>query len=312
VSGKQPSKVAAEQEEAQASPYASTTGQVFTGSAWLDLHFEACRREYEAMLRLVPIEPGWRVLDAGCGSGSYLPLLADLVGPTGSIDALDLAEDNVVAVRERLVDWHIGCPVEVRRGGVTALPYSNETFDAVWCANTLQYLSADDWRAALAEFRRVVRPGGIVGIKDVDMQLVRLYPVDQFLVAHLSEASLRGDGVAVESRGSLRGRELRRWLERAGMVDVWQRTMLIERWAPLQPVERRFWGDWLASLGRIAAQRGVPAADLSVWQALQDPGSPDNVLNQPDFYGCEGQVVAVGRVPLGAEAAGRLPLRSSV
>ncbi|HEY7908831.1 MAG TPA: hypothetical protein VIC60_08140, partial [Thermomicrobiales bacterium] len=54
--------------------YASSTGQLMTGSEWLDVHFEASRPEYEAMLRSVGLQPGWHVLDAGSGSGSYLPL----------------------------------------------------------------------------------------------------------------------------------------------------------------------------------------------------------------------------------------------
>ena len=60
--------------------HASSTGQALTASGWLDTHFEACRPEYEAMLDSVGIEPGWRVLDAGCGSGTYLPLLTKLEG----------------------------------------------------------------------------------------------------------------------------------------------------------------------------------------------------------------------------------------
>lgn len=71
-------------------------------AGWLDVHYEACRPEYEALLRAVGLQPGWRVLDAGCGGGSYLPLLAALVGPAGRVDAVDLAPDNVAAVRARL------------------------------------------------------------------------------------------------------------------------------------------------------------------------------------------------------------------
>ena len=282
------------------SNHASSTGQALTGAGWLDTHFEACRPEYEEMLSSVGIEPGWRVLDAGCGSGSYLSVLASIVGPLGSVHALDLASDNVALVEERFaVSRILPCLAQVRVGDLTSLPYPDDHFDAVWCANATQYLGDDEMEFALAEFRRVARPGGVVAVKDVDMTLTRLYPADPFLVSHLCEASLRYEPADNHSRGSLRGRELRRWLERSGLAQVRQWTTLIERWAPLQPVERQFFGEWLDHLAGLAEERGCSEADLVAWRSVRDPIAPDYLLDHPEFYACEGQVVAVGYVPGG-------------
>lgn len=277
--------------------HASSTGQVLATVQWLDAHFDACRPEYEAMLRSVGIQPGWRVLDGACGVGSFLPLMAELVGPSGEIVALDLAPENVAVVEARLASWALGCPLIPNAGSLTILPYPDGHFDAAWAANVLQYFSDAELPGVLAELRRVVRPGGLVAVKDVDMQLVRLSPADPFLVSHLCEASIRGPDVTVQSLGSLRGRELRRWLERSGLENAWQRTTLIERWAPLAPAERRFWGEWLGYLAELAEVRGVPQADLETWRAIRDPSAPDHLLDHPELYACEGQVVAVGQVP---------------
>jgi ubiquinone/menaquinone biosynthesis C-methylase UbiE len=281
------------------SKHASSTGQALTGAGWLDAHVEACRPEYEAMLSSVGIEPGWRLLDAGCGSGSYLPLLAELVGRSGYVAAVDLASDNIALVEKRLAGWDLPCPVEARTASLEALPYPDDAFDAVWCANTTLHFGNEELPSVLAELRRVVRPGGLVAVKDLDTNLLRLYPADPFLIFHLSEAGLRAERGTAESIGSLRGRELRRWLERSGLTEVWQRTTLIERWAPLRTVERQFFGDWLAYLAGLAEERGVPEADLTVWRSVRDPDAPDHLLDHPEFYACEGQVVAVGRVPGG-------------
>ena len=148
----------------------------------------------------------------------------------------------------------------------------------------------------------MARPGRVVTVKDLNRNLCRFYPADPFLVFHLSESGLSGlraERETAESMGSLRGRELRRWLERSGLIEVWQRTTLIERWAPLRPVERQFFGDWLAYLAGLAEERGVPKADLVAWRSVRDPHAPDYLLDHPEFYACEGQVVAVGRVPGG-------------
>jgi ubiquinone/menaquinone biosynthesis C-methylase UbiE len=280
----------------EAARHTSSTGQVLTDAGWLDGHFEACRPEYTAMLASVGIGAGWHVLDAGCGSGSYLPLLAGHVGPTGCLAAIDLAATNIAAVQARRTAWRLPCPLEAQVGALTSLPFADASFDAAWCANVSQYLGDADLRRALAELRRVVRPGGLVAVKDVDMQLMRVAPADPFLVSHLADASFRNAAAGPEARGSVRGRELRRWLEAAGLADVWQRTTLIERWAPLAPVERRFMAEWLAFLASIAEERGVPAADLPAWKRLRDPDAPDHPVDDPAFYACEGQTVAVGVV----------------
>ena len=263
----------------------------------MDVHFEACRPEYEEMLRFAGVPWGARALDAGCGSGGYLPLLSEIVGSGGGVHALDLAPENVALVEQRRASGELPRLAEARVGSLTELPYPDDSFDALWCANTTQYLGDVEFETALVEFRRVVRPGGIVAVKDVDVALARLYPADPFLFPHLSEASLLANPDDGHSRGSVRGRELRRWLEHSGLLEVRQRTVMIERWAPLRPAERRFFADWLSYLAGLAEERGVPEADLATWRSLAAPDAPDHPLDRPDSYTCEGQIVAVGRVP---------------
>ncbi|MDQ2785810.1 MAG: class I SAM-dependent methyltransferase, partial [Chloroflexota bacterium] len=178
------------------------------------------------------------VLDAGCGSGSFLPLMAELVGLSGRIAALDLAPDNIATVERRVAGSGMATQVEARVGSALALPYNDATFDAVWCANTTQYLTDAELATMLAEFRRVVRPGGLVAIKEVDATVMRFTPAPPFIGAHLYEA--RAESGGVQAVGCLRGLTLASWLRRAGMVETWQRTTLIERNAPLRAVERQF------------------------------------------------------------------------
>jgi ubiquinone/menaquinone biosynthesis C-methylase UbiE len=275
----------------------SADKMVLAAAAWLDVHYAACAPEYEEMLRLVGLQPGWHVLDAGCGGGSYLPLLAQSIGSAGSIAAIDLNTENIAILQERLSTWHLPCPTSLEAGNLLALPYPDNSFDALWSANVTQYFSKVEFPWVLQEFRRVVRPGGLVAVKDVDMQLMRVYPADPFLFSHLSEKSVRGSNATAQSWGSLRGRELRRWLERAGLEKVWQRTFMIERWAPLKAVERQLFGEWFSYLAGLAEERGVPEEDLATWHRLGNPDAADYLVDSPDFYACEGQVVAVGQVP---------------
>ena len=271
----------------QTSRHASSTGQGFTEGAWLDAHFEAARPEYEAQLRAVGIHPGWRVLDAACGSGSFLPWLAELVGPTGQLAALDLAPDNVALVERRIAEWGLPCPVEARAGTVLDLPYADDTFDAVWFANTTQYLTDDELATALAELRRVVRPGGLVAIKEVDSAFNRVAPAPPGLAARWFETLARTG--MVQAIGGVRGGMLPGWLRRAGLENVWRRGTLIERAAPLDPPARQFWRDLLAGMGSRAPTLDLPAEDQEAWARLRDQAALDTLPRRSGLLRLRGQ-----------------------
>ena len=277
----------------QPNSFASSTGQALTGGAWLDVHFEANRPEFEAQVRAVGIQPGWHVLDAACGSGSFLPLLADLVGPSGQLAALDLAPENVAAVRERAATLQLATPLEARVGSVTAVPYPDDAFDGLWCANVTQYLTDDELVTALAEFRRVVRPGGLIAIKESDVSLARLPSGEPGLIPRLFEALDRAG--SVQAHGNLRSPELRAYLRRTGLSGAWLRTVLMERWPPYSPIDREYIRTLIATFADLAAGVDLPEAEGREWARLRDRGVA--VLDDPDHYSRVGDVLVVGTGP---------------
>jgi ubiquinone/menaquinone biosynthesis C-methylase UbiE len=287
----------------QSAQRAASTGLPLTDATWLDIHLEAYRPEYEAMLASAGLQPGWRVLDAGCGSGSFLALMAGHVGQTGSIAALDVAPDSIAAVEQRLAAAPLACPVETRVGSVTALPYPDGHFDAVWIGNVLMYFDDAALADVLTECKRVIRPGGLLAVKEPDPALQRFFPADPMVSLHFFDAWRRQFGYErMIFSGWFRTRELRRWLERAGFVDVRQRTFPIERWAPLTATERQYFADTIAYLASLADELDLPDDEHAFWRIQRDPTSPDHLLNQPDFYSGAGQVVVIGHVLGGTEA----------
>lgn len=275
----------------------TTSSRGHHGSAieWLDTHFQAAQAEYLEILGASGIQRGWQVLDAGAGSGSFLPFLAEMVGPDGAITALDLAPENIDAIERRAAEQGFPCTLATDVGSVTALPFLPHAFDAVWCANVTLYLSDDDIAETLRHFQRVVRPGGLVAIKDVDLGMARLNPAPYGFFWHFLEAS-NNAGRPVHVHGALRSQYLKRMMERVGFIAVRQHTTLIERWAPLRSVERAYLAGILKFFADHALVLDLPAVDRPIWEALarNDDTSP---LNNPDFYWCEGSVLAVGRVP---------------
>ena len=285
----------------QQDSFTSSTGHAFSGADFIDAHFEAARPEYEEQLRAVGIQPGWHVLDAACGSGSFLPWMSELVGPNGRLSALDLDPENLALVEQRLVDWKLACPVERDLGSVLKLPYSDDTFDAIWFANTSQYLTDEELKTTLAEFRRVVRPGGLVALKEGNGTVFPLYPAPPGLILRFGEAGAHAGDMRLA--GALRAPALPSWLRQAGLADVWQRSTLIERSAPLEPVAHMFYGGGLGSFAKQAANLNLPARDQEFWERLRDPEELERWLSDPDCCIIEGNILAVGTVSRDAEAS---------
>ncbi len=276
------------------SAYAASTGQPLASGEWLDVHFDAWQVEYERALDLVGVQSGWRVLDAGCGGGSFLPSIARRVGASGHVTGLDLAADNVRHARARLDATPAPCPVQVEQGSLLALPFPDAAFDAVWIANVLMYMTDEGWGRALAECRRVVRPGGLVAAKEADGRLWNFWPIpDAFL------SPIKGDAAPADFAGLLQTRLLPFAFARAGLTVVHRETIVIERWAPLPAADRLFLGRFLAARAEVAnaARDRLPEEVWAFWQAQANPESPDALINDPAFACVGGHLVVVGRAP---------------
>jgi len=109
---------------------------------------------YEAALRHVELPIGSRVLDIGCGVGSFLQLLA---ARGVELHGIDAAESLIGVARRRLPQ------ADLRVGEMQALPYADATFDLVAGFNT--FFFADDMVAAFREAGRVARAGAPVVIQ---------------------------------------------------------------------------------------------------------------------------------------------------
>src|SRR5262249_7110313 len=160
-----------------------------------------------------------------CGSGGFLPLIAEQIGPRGAISAFDLAPESVAQVQQLITERPLGCPIDVQVASLLALPYPDASFDAVRCANAPLDLSDSQVLLALAAFRRVVRPGGIVAIKEPDLGIWVIAPADPMLL--MRTWAVVGT-VSAPFWGALRGRAMRLLLEQSGLQQVWQRGTLSE------------------------------------------------------------------------------------
>ncbi len=277
-------------------PASASTGQSFTDNAHLDRHFLACQPEYEAMLKSIGLQKGWHVLDAGCGSGSFLPLMSQLVGETGAIYAIDLTPENVALVESAQVQGDYACNVVARIGKVTELPYEDNSFDAIWCAAVSQYLDDDQLTIMLSEFRRVLKPGGLMALRDVHLNTWEWQPLDPLFVSRTWVAGIASG--SVRARQGVRGVALPAFVRRAGFKNSCANTIMIQRWQPLSEAELAYQQTFLSDAASvIKSYKYLSNEDRAVWEMIEDASSPNHILNHPDFYFCEGHMLIVAENP---------------
>jgi ubiquinone/menaquinone biosynthesis C-methylase UbiE len=101
-----------------------------------------------------------RILDVGCGTGIFTTRMRDVLG--AEVVGCDLSEQMLTQARDRSAaasPQRSGGAVRLTRGDATQLPVGDESVDAVVCTEAFHWF---DQPAALAEFSRVVRPGGLL------------------------------------------------------------------------------------------------------------------------------------------------------
>ena len=121
----------------------------------------ALGEDLQQMVRLADLRGGERVLDAGCGAGHAAAAFAPHAAEVVALDFTPgmLRQVELLAVERGLAN------ISTRQGDVEHLPFGDGEFDRV-----ISRYSAHHWphpQRALAEFRRVLKPGGLVILSDV-------------------------------------------------------------------------------------------------------------------------------------------------
>ncbi len=201
------------------------------------LQLRAWEHEQLGLLR------GQRLLDVGCGLGDAGLALARDLGDEGELVGVDVSSQMIAAAQSRAAGAR--CRVQFAVGDAGALEEPDDSFDAVRCERTLQWLT--DPAAAVAEMSRVARAGGLVSLIDSDWST---FSVDI------------GDGDITR-----RVREAVR-VERARPSNVGGRLVELVRACGLEPVAHtsatQAWSEWDPD------ESPAPDGCFSMWSLADD------------------------------------------
>lgn len=235
----------------------------------------------KATYRHMDLQPGHRVLDAGCGPGVDTLPMAAVVGETGSVTGVDtdpaMLEEAEKARKEAGVS-----NAEHRTGDVLALPFQGAFFHGCRAERLLQVLpSSVDPAAVVAELVRVLKPGGRIVLADTDWPSASIdFPdreLERRLVRFFTDR-LRPNGYA--------GRELFRLLREAGLEELRVEVFPMVFHDPAQTPFR----EWVTE---AAVKEGIATEEeaarwLETCAALAEVGS---------FFSCANMMVVSGRRP---------------
>ena len=235
---------------------------------------------------LAHLSAGMDLLDVGCGPASITADLAERVTP-GRVVGLDAAAGALEAARATLSERGLSEQVEVTSGDVMALPFEDASFDVVHAHQVLQHLA--DPVGALAEMRRVTRPGGIVAVRDAVYSAMTWFPepagMERWRSVYMATARANGGEPDAGSR-------LLSWAREAGFTDV---TASASTWCYATPADRAWQSQtWaqrsLTSFGPRAVELGLAdGADLETMaQAWRQWGDSEDAW----FVVVHGEVLA--------------------
>jgi len=223
------------------------------------------RTAEEAAAFLLPeLDPHMRLLDVGCGPGSITRGLAERL-PHGEVVGLDFSRETLDTAR-RDAEARGLANLRYQEGSVYQLPFPEGSFDVVYAHQVIQHLR--ERAAALREMLRVVRPGGLVAVRDVDWGTVAYWPrdpwLDRFVEVHQRAWYENGGEPQM-------GRHLRALFNGAGVVDL---RISAAVWCYATPAETSEWGESYANrllsspMGESPVQHGLATrADVEAMAA---------------------------------------------
>ncbi len=103
-----------------------------------------------------------RILDIGCGDGEIWEYMGENLHPDVSVTLSDFSQGMLDSIHDKIDSQQYDCHFEYKLADICQLPFSEKTFDMIFCHMMLYHASSIN--QAINEMKRVLQPNGVVGI----------------------------------------------------------------------------------------------------------------------------------------------------
>lgn len=246
----------------------------------LDTLHCALADDFRAIVGRLPLAGSETVIDAGCGDGFFTELLSERL-PRGQAIGLDTSAAYLHAAEGRLKERIAAARVRLVDGDVNELPFDDASIDAIWSGHSMQ--SYPQIPHVLAEFRRVLRPGGLLAVLETDNihSIMLSWPPDLELAARRAEHREIGD--ADSYIGTYFPRFAQRLLKDGGYEEPSRQFIFIQKQRPPSAALERYVQLYLENLlAHHGEHLSEPARQRM--RELATPGSPQFLPLQENFF----------------------------
>ncbi|MEZ4523543.1 MAG: class I SAM-dependent methyltransferase [Thermomicrobiales bacterium] len=249
--------------------------------------------ELRAIIAGLGIEPGFHILDAGCGVGLVTRWLAETTGRAGSVVGVDLSHKHIEYAQQ--LNSSRDLSLRYMQGDITKPIFGGGTFDLIWTHNTINHL--DEPVPALEILgRSLVSDGKLVLIQDLLLPEM-IFAWDERLEQAVVQAcrAYYRDRYGLTHEQITNQRNIFGWMQRAGYRDITVRSIVVERTPPLTETDIAYFqhsvfeGHWGEKVRPYLSEQ-----DWKQLGRLTAPHSEEYALNRPDFHALQTMTIVTG------------------
>ncbi len=262
---------------------------------------------YRSALAALVLRSGMHLVDVGSGPGGLFPLFGEAVGPRGHITGVDGSQIHLDAAADFARQQGVQTPLTLVQADLRQpFDFADNTFDCAWCADLLWANLFPDPMPVVREMVRVVKPGGTVAIFFGNFYRAQYLPGYRRLEWLASTAeNVRWQNEAEPTATNPYPNPYERalqWLQASGLHQCAISIHPLLYQQPLPAAARDYLEGYLfaeafgPAVQSCGAAVGMSEAERTRFQELTTPGTPDYLLDQPDYYCLQTSVLATGRV----------------
>jgi len=274
--------------------FKSSSGKPYSHDKWLENHHAIKSRLRSELVQKIDLYSGDRVLDVGCGTGSWTFMIADRIGHRGSVKAIDLDAGALEIADSKRKSHHHRSNIYFEQLSIFDFNEVHK-YDAVTAFNSLCYV--DQPEVALKAVRRALKPGGRLIVKDSDLGSDFFWPVDRGTYYSLM--------IAIQEYGSSAddnyydpffARQLPKLFNECGFEHL---DTLAQSFSFVHPVDRNQ-RTYIAENGLMISNRANSVGERQLaakWAALFNDESDNCIFDAPEFLYTMTEFVFQARTP---------------